>query len=325
MIFVHSSARVRDTSTQVDKTTADEPCSRIALIVHEMSESFGRAIDAKDPFTKNHSDEVAVVAQAVALAMGLSAGTADVIHIAWHLHDIGKIGVPDSVLTKTSSLSEEEWQLIRKHPATGAKILSPVQAMSRMGVPDLVHCHHERYDGQGYPRGLAGRDIPLGSRIITLADSLSAMLQQRPYRTGLDFDEACREIERCAGTHFDPVVVEAFFRTREPIRQMMLSILSESSSPLTQIKDTELSASGRNRQNRFSRRPSQTVVYGRRLWGEQSFQGVPVDSLGQLVGFFRRGLDFDDQGLRLSVGKAGPRLSGHAGRITVVARFPTRA
>ena len=204
----------------------------IAEIVHEMSESFGRAIDAKDPYTKNHSDEVAAVAQALALAMGLSTEVGDVLHIAGHLHDIGKIGVPDSVLTKTTPLTREEWCLIEKHPAMGAGILSPVRAMASMGVPELVHCHHERFDGRGYPRGLAGGEIPLGARIIALADSLSAMLQKRPYRGGLGYEYACNEIQNCAGTQFDPRVVSVFLDMRDAVRDLLVRVRSTASSPL---------------------------------------------------------------------------------------------
>ena len=193
----------------------------VSAILHEMSESFGRAIDAKDPFTKNHSDEVAVVSQALALAMGISARMADVIHIAGHLHDIGKIGVPDYILTKSAPLADDEWRLIKRHPATGAAILTPVVAMARLGVPELVLCHHERFDGRGYPRKLSGAGIPLGARIITLADSLSAMLQERPYRKGMRFEDACLEIERHAGDHFDPEVVSVFGTIHEPVRQML--------------------------------------------------------------------------------------------------------
>jgi HD-GYP domain-containing protein (c-di-GMP phosphodiesterase class II) len=198
-----------------------------------MSDSFGRAIDAKDHFTKNHSDEVAVVAQTLAQIMGFSPRTADVIHIAGHLHDIGKIGVPDSLLAKPGPLTEAEWRLIIKHPATGAAILSPVEAMSCMGVPELVLFHHERFDGKGYPKGLAGTRIPMGARIISLADSLSAMLQARPYRAALSFDDACRMIGQCSGTQFDPDVVSAFLENRDIVHQLLLSVRVTDSSSLS--------------------------------------------------------------------------------------------
>lgn len=195
---------------------------QLTSIVHEMSESFGQAIDAKDTCTKNHSDEVAIIGHTLAMEMGLPPYQADIIHIAGHLHDIGKIGVPDYVLTKPGPLSAEEWRLIKKHPAMGAAILSPVKAMALMGVPELVLCHHERYDGGGYPRGLRGAGIPLGARILCVADSVSAMLQRRPYRAAKPFDEVCREVLSGSGTMFDPWVVEAFLSVRDTVHSLVL-------------------------------------------------------------------------------------------------------
>ncbi|OIQ49400.1 Cyclic di-GMP phosphodiesterase response regulator RpfG [Pseudodesulfovibrio hydrargyri] len=184
----------------------------VTTALHQFAESLGNAIDAKDPHTSMHSDEVAEAARALALAMGLTPSQAAVIHVAGHLHDIGKIGVPDSVLKKQGPLTAAEWRAVRRHPEAGAAILEPVAALNRLGVVDMVLHHHERWDGTGYPHGLTGAGIPLGARIISVADSLSAMLQNRPYRAALDIDRACREIERGAGTQFDPGVVAAFRR-----------------------------------------------------------------------------------------------------------------
>ncbi|WFS64319.1 HD-GYP domain-containing protein [Pseudodesulfovibrio thermohalotolerans] len=178
--------------------------------LHQFALSLGNAIDAKDPHTSMHSDEVAEVSWALALAMGIPPGRAAAIHVAGHLHDIGKIGVPDSVLGKRCPLTTAEWQAVRHHPEAGAAILEPVAALNRLGVVDMVLHHHERWDGTGYPHGLKGTAIPLGARIISVADSLSAMLQDRPYRPALTIDRACREIDRCAGSQFDPRVVDAF-------------------------------------------------------------------------------------------------------------------
>ena len=232
--FKESMLTISSPQIRIQHSGCEEYCPSVSELVHEMSESFGRIIDAKDPFTKNHSDEVAVVSQALALELKLFPQEADVIHIAAHLHDIGKIGVPDYILGKTSSLSEDEWLAVQKHPGLGADILAPVKAMTQMGIPELVLCHHERFDGRGYPRQLSGDEIPVGARIIALADSLSAMLQDRPYRAGMDFDQACLEIERCAGTQFDPQVVSAFLRIRRPVRKMLLRTRAIFSSPLTQ-------------------------------------------------------------------------------------------
>lgn len=174
-----------------------------------------------------HSEEVAEVSHALALSMGLSPSEADIIHVAGHLHDIGKIGVPDSVLKKRGPLNANEWQSIRRHPKAGADILRPVSSLNNLGVVDMVLHHHERYDGTGYPHKLKGIQIPLGARIIAVADSLSAMLQDRPYRASKDFDSAKEEIVRCAGTQFDPRVVQAFERASDAIRGMV-NVLSSS-------------------------------------------------------------------------------------------------
>ncbi|WP_272699219.1 HD-GYP domain-containing protein [Desulfovibrio sp. Fe33] len=178
--------------------------------LHQFALSLGNAIDAKDPHTSMHSDEVAEVSWVLALTMGIPPTKAAAIHVAGHLHDIGKIGVPDSVLRKEYPLTTAEWQAVRHHPEAGAAILEPVAALNRLGVVDMVLHHHERWDGKGYPHRLQGTAIPLGARIISVADSLSAMLQNRPYRPALTMDNACREIYRCAGTQFDPRVVDAF-------------------------------------------------------------------------------------------------------------------
>ncbi len=189
-------------------------------LVHELAASLGKAIDAKDPHTQAHSEEVAEVARVLAVAMGLGRETAHAVHVAGHLHDIGKIGVPDAVLGKPGRLTPEEWACMKAHPAIGAEILAPLSCLAHLGVGGMVAAHHERFDGQGYPRGLGGRDIPLGARIIAVADSLSAMLQARPYRPAMSFDDAGREIVRCAGSQFDPVVVAAFCAVGEDLRRL---------------------------------------------------------------------------------------------------------
>ncbi|MFH1914298.1 MAG: HD-GYP domain-containing protein [Pseudomonadota bacterium] len=182
----------------------------VTTVLHQFAESLGFAIDAKDQTTRRHSDEVARVSQELALGLGLSVSQAGIIHVAAHLHDIGKIGVPDAVLGKRGTLTPSEWQAIRRHPQAGADILRPVLALNNLGVVDMVLHHHERFDGAGYPCGLKGVAIPLGARIIALADSLSAMLQDRPYRRSRTFGWAHDEIIRCSGGQFDPRVVEAF-------------------------------------------------------------------------------------------------------------------
>ncbi len=193
----------------------------VTTILHQFAESLGNAIDAKDPHTSMHSDEVAQISHAIALALGLTPREADIIHVAGHLHDIGKIGVPDAVLGKQGGLTTEEWQAIRRHPDAGADIIRPVTALKNLGIVDMVLHHHERFDGMGYPAKLKGAQIPFGARIITLADSLSAMLQDRPYRSARTFEAAHAEIIRCSGTQFDPCVVEVFGKCAMSIKDII--------------------------------------------------------------------------------------------------------
>lgn len=208
----------------------------LSTLLHQFAESLGNAIDAKDAHTRSHSEEVALAAFLLARAMGFSPADADRVHVAGHLHDIGKIGVPDAVLLKAGTLTPEEWEHMRAHPVIGARIVSPVADLADEGVASMILHHHERWDGRGYPHGLRGEAIPLGARIIALADSLSAMLQHRPYRPAMHFEQAEEELLRCSGSQFDPAVVRAFvtvrdvmyraFRTPQPPRSELNGIAS---------------------------------------------------------------------------------------------------
>lgn len=195
--------------------------STATRLLHQFSESLGYAIDAKDPFTSLHSEEVAEVSYAIALGLGLDAAQADIIHVAGHLHDIGKIGVPDEILRKTAPLTDLDWKYIRRHPDIGADILRPVDALAENGIVEMVRHHHERWDGGGYPDGLSVEEIPLGARIICLADTVSAILQDRPYRPARAFEVAVAEIINCSGTQFDPDVVKAFLRIQDEVASIL--------------------------------------------------------------------------------------------------------
>ncbi len=201
-------------------------------VLHQFSESLGTAIDAKDPFTSLHSEEVAEISHAIALSIGIDTREADLIHVAGHLHDIGKIGVPDEILKKKKPLTDLDWKFIRRHPDIGADILRPVEALADNGIVDMVRHHHERFDGKGYPCRLKGEAIPLGARIIALADTLSAMLQNRPYRPAREFEEAVAEIVNCSDTQFDPRVVEAFLKIKEEIRSVLTYLNPDPTDPV---------------------------------------------------------------------------------------------
>ncbi len=189
---------------------------------HELAESLGRAVDARDSRLFRHSEVVADLASLLARAYGLTALQARMVHMAGHLHDIGKIGIPDSILRKPGPLTSPEWEIMRRHPAIGAEILRPVRIFcGRLGVCDIVLAHHERHDGSGYPNGLRGADIPLGARIVAVADVFSAMTEDRPYRRGMGLADAVEEIRRGAGSLFDPDVVRDLLGLRPVLPELI--------------------------------------------------------------------------------------------------------
>ena len=167
-----------------------------------------RALDAKDQYTRGHSDRVAALARQLALSIGVDEKTAERFHIAGLLHDVGKIGVPESVLCKPGRLTDDEFAFIMRHPEIGYRILDGVPGMEDL-LPGVMH-HHERYDGKGYPHGLAGEDIPLIARILCLADTFDAMSSNRAYRSAMTRETVLAEIEKCAGSQFDPELAPVF-------------------------------------------------------------------------------------------------------------------
>lgn len=177
------------------------------FVYHEMVECITSALDARDPYTGNHSRRVSDMACMLCGYIGLSEGETQEIHISAHLHDIGKIGVPDRVLLKPSRLDDEEWALMKKHPQIGADILAKSEHFSRISA--IILHHHERYDGKGYPFGSAGNEIPLGSRIIAVCDSIDAMASARAYRSAMPMDKCRAEIEKNIGLMYDPKIAKA--------------------------------------------------------------------------------------------------------------------
>ena len=167
---------------------------------HDLVECITSALDARDPYTGNHSRRVCHV-------LGMPEDITREIHIAGHLHDIGKIGIPDKVLLKPGRLNDEEWELMKQHSKIGADILAGALKFARIAA--IILHHHERFDGKGYPFGAKGEEIPLGSRIIAVCDSIDAMASSRAYRGALPLETVRSEIEKNSGLMYDPDVAKA--------------------------------------------------------------------------------------------------------------------
>ncbi len=165
-----------------------------------------KALKAKDTYTENHSEQVARIAKIVGEEMGLSIKEQEVIWAAGILHDLGKIGTPEDILNKPHSLNKHEWEIIRNHPTIGANIIASIPELG--SIESLVRYHHEWFNGQGYPGGLAGDQIPLGARILAVADAVEAMTSDRPYRRNSNPIDVISELIRCRGTQFDPHIVD---------------------------------------------------------------------------------------------------------------------
>lgn len=168
------------------------------------------ALEVKDEYTHGHSAEVAVITTDILTELKMDAAQQFTINFAALLHDIGKIGIADTILKKTGKLTDEEFNVIKQHSTIGAKILEGTPSLQQ--IKDIVKHHHERYDGKGYPDGLAGQDISFGARVIAVADTFQAMISDRPYRKGMSQAAAIQELERHKGTQFDPEIVDVFLR-----------------------------------------------------------------------------------------------------------------
>ena len=173
----------------------------------ESTRALVAAVEAKDAFTERHSSRVARYCRLIAERLGLSRSHTESIATSAMLHDIGKIGVPDAILNKPGPLREAEFDIVRRHPSIAIEILGHTTFLNEE-LPYILH-HHERYDGTGYPAGLAGEQIPLGARILAVADSLDAMLSTRSYKAPLTLRRAKIELVRCKGKQFDPKVIDA--------------------------------------------------------------------------------------------------------------------
>ncbi|MBI5082313.1 MAG: HD domain-containing protein [Chloroflexi bacterium] len=182
----------------------------LALAYDATLEGWSRALDLRDKETEGHTQRVTEMTVRLAQAMGLTEEELVNVRRGALLHDIGKMGVPDSILLKPESLTNEEFEIMRRHPIYGYELLTPIAYLH--AALDIPYCHHEKWDGTGFPRGLIGEAIPLAARIFAVADVWDALRSNRPYRGGWPEEKVREHIRSLAGTHFDPKVVEAFLR-----------------------------------------------------------------------------------------------------------------
>ena len=171
---------------------------------HEIIDCITFALDTRDPYTGGHSQRVSDMTLEVCKLLKLNQNDTEKIHIAAHLHDIGKIGIPDSILLKQGKLDDSEWQIMKNHPEIGANILKKSAYLTELA--EIVLFHHERFDGKGHPLGKSGNNIPLGSRIIAICDSIDAMTSNRCYRKSLSFEDCFNQIQINLGKMYDPEI-----------------------------------------------------------------------------------------------------------------------
>ena len=188
-----------------------------ALLYEELEDTFeqtvtslANAIDLRDTYTSDHSQYIAQLAAEIAQVLDCTVEEIDAVYWGGLLHDVGKIGVSDNILNKPTKLSESDWAIIYQHTVIGAKIISPIKKLAH--VAPIIEYSHENYDGSGYPHGTKEEEIPLGARIIRVADSFSAMIDERPYKSPRSFADALEEIKNGSGKNFDPQVVDAFWK-----------------------------------------------------------------------------------------------------------------
>ena len=187
---------------------SQDRAERLAALQIGVLTSMIETLALRDRMTARHSAAVARYARAIARALGRPAEELELVHTAGLLHDIGKFAFPDSILLAEPRLTEEQWEIVRRHPADGARIVRRVEGYGP--VADIIHSHHERWDGRGYPRGLAGEEIPLAARLISVADTYDVLTARDSYRRTVSSDEAVAELRRVAGSQLDPAAVEAF-------------------------------------------------------------------------------------------------------------------
>jgi HD-GYP domain-containing protein (c-di-GMP phosphodiesterase class II) len=174
----------------------------------DMIKTLAFVVEAKDPSTRAHLQRTHDYAIALAEAVDPELAADEQLRYGFLLHDVGKVGIPEAVLNKPGPLDPDEWEVMRAHPLLGVQMVAGIKSLG--SAVEVIRCHHERWDGKGYPNGLAGEAIPAGARVFSVADAFDAVTSDRAYRKALPFDRACQEIAGGAGSQFDPAVVDAF-------------------------------------------------------------------------------------------------------------------
>jgi putative nucleotidyltransferase with HDIG domain len=186
--------------------------------------SLAFAIDAKDHYTQGHSQKVSAYGALIAEQMGMNEAEIEEIRLGGVLHDIGKVAIPENILNKNGPLNPDEWDTMKSHVTFGAKILDPLAPLAR--VREMVLHHHEYFDGSGYPDSLAGEQIPLGARIIAVADAFDTITSDRTYKKARAAEDALNELERCANAQFDGSIVELFVRAMRQLPNPVIEVAS---------------------------------------------------------------------------------------------------
>lgn len=213
--FLTKPCNHEDLTTAIDEAIAENHFLKQAINQHDENivctiRSLLAALKEKDYLTEGHTKRVANYTRRIGIAMGLSASELRQLSYISYLHDIGKIGIGDEILYKKGPLNNEEWEIMKQHPLKGSKIASASLQLEE--IADLILKHHEHWDGSGYPLGLEQEEIPLEARILAVSDAFDVMTSNRPYRKAMSRDQAFAELERCAGSQFDPQIVAIFIK-----------------------------------------------------------------------------------------------------------------
>jgi putative two-component system response regulator len=203
---------------------AGGPPTSLPQAVLDTVTSLAFAIDAKDHYTQGHSQKVSAYAALIAEALEMSDAEVEEIRLGAILHDIGKVGIPENILNKNGPLNPEEWETMKAHVKFGAKILEPLTPLAR--VREMVLHHHEYFDGSGYPNAFAGEQIPLGARIIAIADAYDTITSDRTYKKARSAVDALAELERCANAQFDGNLVGVFVRAMRQLPNPIIEVAS---------------------------------------------------------------------------------------------------